>query len=81
MSRMIARAIEGREYLYNRNSAHKVSSAGAVAICKALNGAKYQLNPGEVWHIYDCGSYEEEYTSAGFLSFGRRGGNIYEKRA
>ena len=79
--KMIAKAIEGKEFMYNRNTAHKVSDRGAAAICAALNERRYQLKDGEIWHIYDCGAYETEYTSAGYLSFTRHNGYLYEKRA
>lgn len=79
--KMIAKTMEGKEFCYNRASAHAVSDAGAEEICRALNEKKWRLNkPGEKWHIYDLGWYEREYTEAGNQSFYRRRGVIGEKR-
>ena len=80
MEKMIAKAIKGKEFLYSRNSAHSVSAAGAKAICDALNSARYQLKENEIWHVFDCGWYEKEYTAAGYQKFARRQGRIYEGR-
>lgn len=79
-TKMIARAVKGKEYMYSRSSAHAVSAAGAGPICAALNAAGWGLGPGEVWHVYDLGWYEREATAAGLQAFTRRGGRIQEKR-
>lgn len=79
--KMLAKTMEGKEFCYSRKSAHAVSDAGAVEICRVLNEKKWRLNnPGEKWHVYDCGAYEIEYTEAGSQSFYRRKGTIGEKR-
>lgn len=81
MAKMIAKTIEGKEYVYNRNSAHAVSDAGAEEICKVLNEKRWRLHkPEEKWHIYEMGWYEKDYTEAGSQSFYRRKGVISEKR-
>lgn len=80
MAKMIAKAVNGQEFLYSRNTAHKVSERSADAICKVLNDCKWKLNGGEVWHVFDCGWYELEYTAAAFQSFTIRNGLIKEKR-
>lgn len=80
MGKMIAKAEKGREFVYSRSSAHSVSEAGAASICAALNASSWGLKPGEVWHVYDCGPYEMEYTGAGYQAFARRSGHVYEKR-
>lgn len=79
--KMLAKAIKGKEFCYDRWSAHKVSTAGAEKICTALNKIRYQLKSGEVWHVYDCDGYSLEYTGAGYQSFTMRKGSIYDKRA
>ena len=79
-SKMIARAVKGREFLYSPSSAHAVSAAGASSICAALNAAGWGLKPGEVWHVYDLGWYEREATAAGLQAFTRRAGCIKETR-
>lgn len=78
--KMIAKAVAGQEFIYSRSSAHQVSNASAAVICDALNKIRYKLKDGEIWHIYDCGSYELEYTEAGSQKFGKRKGHIYESR-
>ena len=77
--KMIAKAIEGREFIYDRNIAHKVSDRSAGLIRDALNEKRYGLKDGQIWHIYDCGWYEQEYTAARYQSFVRRNGKLYEQ--
>ena len=78
--KMLAKAIRGKEFLYSRKSAHAVSDAGADYICRVLNENKYRLKDGEIWHVYDCGWYEMEYTEAGTQKFTRRRGIVSEVR-
>ena len=80
MGKMIAKTIAGKEFTYSRESAHAVSNAGAEAICRALNEKRWGLKDGQVWHVYDCGWYEQEYTGAAYQQFIRRKGAIYEAR-
>lgn len=80
MGKMIAKTQKGMEYCYSRSSAHSVSERGAETICKALNDAKYQISGDLIWHVYDCGIYEMNYTEAGCQSFRRRNGRIVEVR-
>lgn len=80
MAKIIAKTIEGKEFVYSRKSAHAVSAAGAEAIRKTLNDNKYQLKDGEKWHVYDVGAWEPEYMGAAYQSFTRRKGYVYEKR-
>ena len=80
MTKMIAKAPEGQEFIYSRKSADSVPASSAAKICKALNDARYNLKPGECWAVHDCGQYEMEYTSAGFQKFYIRNGRIMEGR-
>lgn len=77
--KMIAKAIEGKEYLYIAKTAHKVSARSADRICEALNQQRYQLSEGQIWHVYDMGDYEKEHTAAGYLSFCIKNGYLCEK--
>lgn len=79
-NKMIAKTIDGQEFIYSRESAHSVSERGANAICKALNDIRYKLKDNEKWHVYDCGWYERDYTGAGYQKFTRRNGRIFESR-
>ena len=81
MRKMIAKAIQGQEFIYSRKSAHSVPVSSAQKICDALNAKQYRLNDGETWHVYDAGMYEMEYTAAGYQSFSIRNGRIIEKTA
>lgn len=80
MRKMIAKTMEGQEFVYSRKSAHSVPISSAAKICKALNDARYKLNPGECWHVYDCEGYEMDYTAAGYQKFCIRNGRIMEGR-
>ena len=80
MGKMIAKAIAGKEFFYDRKSAHSVPAASAQKIADILNANNYQIKAGEVWHVYDASSHEMEYTHAGFQRFSIRKGRIYETR-
>lgn len=80
MEKMIAKTLIGSEYVYDRNSAHAVAKSSAEIICKALNDIRHQLKDGEIWHVYDAGWYEQEWTAAGCQKFIRRNGGIAEVR-
>ena len=80
MQKMLAKTMEGQEFIYSRESAHSVPISSAAKICKALNDARYNLKPGECWHAYDCGAYEKDYTAAGYQKFSIRNGRIMEGR-
>lgn len=77
--KMIAKAVEGKEFFYDRNSAHKVSARSAEEICAALNEKRYKLADGQIWNIYEAGWYEAEYTAMAYQTFYKRNGNIYRK--
>lgn len=82
MAKMIAKTVEGKEFMYSRVEAYEVSNAGAEEICKALNEKRWHLDkPEEKWHVYDLGWYEREQTQAGVQKLGRRKGSIYVTRA
>ena len=80
MAKMIAKAVKGKEFIYSRESAHSVSERSANAICDALNEIRYKLKDDEVWHVFDCGWYEREYTGASYQKFARRNGKLVEVR-
>lgn len=80
MKKIIAKTLEGREFIYSKNSAHAVPITSAAAICAALNECRYQLKDGEKWFVYDAGSYELEYTAAAWQRFAWRRGRLVEIR-
>ena len=82
MAKMIAKTIEGKEFMYSRVEAYEVSNAGAEEICKAMNEKRWRLDkPEEKWNVYDLGWYEREQTQAGAQKLSRRKGIIYVTRA
>lgn len=70
----IAKTIEGREFVYNKSSQMFVSEASASDICKALNGAKWQLKDGEKWFVYDV-EYGDDWDILKVIK--RRNGRIF----
>ena len=81
MAKIIAKTIEGKEFMYSRTASYSVSKAGANEICKAMNENRYQLKAGEKWHVYDVGDWELDYMSAGYQQLMRRKGSVYVKRS
>lgn len=77
--KMIAKAVKGQEFIYDRNSAHAVSERSAQLICDVLNERRWGLKDGQVWNVYECGWYEKEWTAAAYQSFVRRNGGLCEK--
>ena len=53
----VAKAVEGHEYCYLYASAHRVPAASVNYILRVLNQYKYDLEPGQVWHVYDDDGY------------------------
>lgn len=78
--KIIAKTVKGKEFIYSKNTAHAVSDAAADYVLKVLNDNKYQLKNGEIWHVYNAGWYELEYTAAAYQKFTRRSGIVKECR-
>lgn len=76
--KVIAIACEGKEFLYRANTAHKVSKASANNICKVLNDARYKLNPGEIWHVFEVSGWENAGIYAETQSFKMYRGRLQE---
>ena len=57
----VARAVIGAEYMYSIASARAVSAANRDKISSALNIAKFELKPGQVWKIFECENTETLY--------------------
>ena len=78
---VLAKAVLGKEFLYDASSSHEVSKASADVICKALNDAKYQLKEGEVWYRYnDFCQYSGGWPYACGQKFTKYKGRIREVR-
>lgn len=57
MKKIIAKTTTGTEYIYSRLDTYQVSKTSADIICKAMNRNKYNLKPGEKWHVYSVDDY------------------------
>lgn len=56
--KIVAKAMEGKEFLYNAKSAHKVSERSSKIIVDILNNVKYDLKENETWFAYDIDEYD-----------------------
>ena len=56
--KIVAKAMEGKEFLYNPKSAHKVSVNSGLDIMSILNMVRYDLKDGETWFLYDIDQYD-----------------------
>ena len=73
-TKKIAKTLEGKEFLHSREKCYYISAAAADAVCAALNAARYDLKPGEKWHIYDACAGDDMYICRAVK---RRAGKIY----
>lgn len=77
--KILAKAIKGKEFMYNVRSAHKVSARSAMVILDIVNEYRFQLKENEVWHLYDVDEYDTAYDVAQFQSFTIRNGVVSAK--
>lgn len=77
--KIAAKTREGTEFCYSASSAHKISERSAARIVEALNENRYQLRPGEKWHVYDVDQYGGAYQIAQYQQFSIRNGYLYER--
>lgn len=61
---VLAKSVEGQEFLYSASSAHKVAKAAVGKVCEALNKLKYNLKEGEVWYKHDVDEYDSAFDYA-----------------
>lgn len=75
---IIAKAVKGKEFLYNARTAHQVSKASAQKICEIVNQFKYLLgsNNNEVWHVYEVNEYDKAFYYAQYQKFTIRKGIV-----
>ena len=78
--KIAAKTREGTEFCYSASSAHRISERSAARIVEALNENRYQLRPGEKWHVYNIDEYSAAYIVASCHQFTIRNGYLYEKR-
>lgn len=75
---ILAKAVSGKEFMYDPRSAHQVSKRSADQICNVLNheNVRYKLNAGEIWHIYEIDQYDTAYNYASTQRFTIRNGIV-----
>lgn len=73
---ILAISVKDREYLYKANTARAVSKNSAQKICDIVNECKYQLKPGEIWHIYEIDKYNIAFDYATRQEFKIRRGIV-----
>ena len=76
---VIAKSVKGKEFLYNAESARKVSKRSASAILSVLNEMKWRLSDNEVWHIHEVDEYDNAYYYAQRQAFTIRNGIVSAK--
>lgn len=74
--KVLAISVFGHEYMYKARTARKVSERSAEKICSICNDVKYQLKPGECWHIHDVDKYDTAYNYAMYQAFTIRNGIV-----
>ena len=60
MKKLIAKTVDGKEFLHSKDNAFFVL-ANAEKIVDALNLHRYHLQEGEKWHIYDYDFTQDFY--------------------
>lgn len=76
--KVIAKSVQGHEFMYNAASARKVSERSAKTILNVLNEKRYLLKDGEIWHIHDVDSYDNAYHYAQSRAFRIRNGIVMD---
>lgn len=77
---ILAKSLEGKEFMYSARSAHKVSKASANLIRDNLNSIRYDLKDGEVWYIHEVDGYDNAYYFAENQGFSVYKGTIRRTR-
>ena len=62
MKKLIAKTVEGKEFLHSKDNAYFVS-ANAQKIVDALNLYKYHLRENEKWYLYDYDFTQDFYVN------------------
>lgn len=77
---VVAKSVEGAEYMYSAKSAHQVKGMTAQKMCDFLNKQKHDLREHEVWHVHDVGPYDNAYGYGAIQIFERkRNGQIVKR--
>lgn len=77
---VVAKSVEGAEYMYSAKSAHQVKGLTVQKMCDFLNEQKHDLKSHEVWHVHDVGPYDNAYGYSAIQIFERkRNGQIVKR--
>lgn len=76
--KIIAKTIQGKEFMYKPPTARKVSARSAEVILKVVNEHKAILGAAEneIFHIYDIDEYDTAYFYASRQAFLIRNGVV-----
>lgn len=74
--KVIAKSLKGAEYMYNAESARKVSERSAETILEIVNEMKWRLKDNEVWAIHEVDRYDNAYYYAERQAFTIRKGIV-----
>lgn len=72
VTKFIAKAVKGQEFLFSRSSMIGVPASSALKIATALNNSKYELKEGQIWHVYDNDFYYNDFISREIKRYGKR---------
>lgn len=64
MKKLIAKTIEGKEYLHSKKDAYFAPKTSAEKIANILNKNRYLLKDGEKWHVYDYDFTHDFYVTS-----------------
>lgn len=79
--KIIAKTFVGKEFMYVRKTARKVSEKSADRILKELNAHKAELGlkEDEIFHIYEIDKYDATYEIAQKQAYIIKNGYLYAK--
>ena len=75
---VIAKTYKGKEYIYSEKTSHAVSANSAEKILNVLNTVRWNLNDGQIWHIYDVDVWDNAFSYAQCQKFTIRKGIVKE---
>ena len=76
MATIIAKTIEGKEFIYSKKQSYGVPTSSAKKIAEIMNTVKWQLKDNEKWHVYEIGEWEKDYIAAGYQRLSIRNGIV-----
>ena len=71
-SKFIAIAPAGAEFTFKKSSMIAVPAASAARIAEDLTTQRYQLKPGEVWHVYENDFYYNDFIEREIRTYSKK---------